>query len=188
MLMTLCVCVCIDGIPQTIIVTMLDTLWPDDVRRTLTAISVRNGPTDYIDQVESSDLDGVAACTFTDPHMRRGVAMRVHVSHCGMLIDEGIYTVFERCSREETVLVMCRSHTGGGSRPVTDASNEFGYWRYHFHSIVDAHTRVTPYGAGVLAELLRNRVYCTRDGYMHECAYVHTCLSLSIYTYIYIYI
>ena len=145
---------------------MLDTILPDTVRRTLTAITVRNGLTDYIDCVESRELDGVAACTFTDPYMRRGVAMRVRVSsHHGTLIDEGIYTVFERYSRDKGVVVMCRSHDGGGSRPATGASNEFGYSRYHFESIVDAHTRVTPYGAGVLGELLRNRVYCTRDGY-----------------------
>jgi hypothetical protein len=139
---------------------MLDTILPDAVRDTLDAISVLNGRTGYIDQVASSDLGSAAACTFTDPHHRRGVALRVRVTYGDALIDEGVYTVFERYSQVEEVVVMCRSHTGGGSRATTDESS-----RYYFDEIVGAHARVTPHGAAVLGELLRQHVYHTSDGH-----------------------
>lgn len=138
---------------------MSENMW-----QSLPMTTVHNGPTDYIDGVEPRDLQGVAVCAFTDPFRRRGVAMRIRVSIDGRVIEEGIYTVFERYTDDPGLTVMCRSHCGGVRYKYNDHPGS-EYRSYYFDSIVGAHTRLTPSGADILRELLRERVYRTPDGH-----------------------
>lgn len=136
--------------------------------RTLPAISVRNGTTDYIDMVSDFDLyaqdskEPLAVGVFKDCFGRSGFAMRVTVTDAKTdeVRERCIYTVFQRYTGGR-MLVMCRSHCG--LKGVTVRTRGEGT----LERIVGASTRVSEDGELVLRAIIKAHlgggVYTTAD-------------------------
>jgi len=126
----------------------LSPTFGEELLKTMPIIKITSGMTDYLDLVKPEELDGNPFGCGIGPFDRSFVAMKVKVEEkkTGKILQDAVYTLFERYTDDHNFWVLCVSHN----------SDIVGNWE--FSDILNAQTAMSKESWVVLKELVNHHI------------------------------